>query len=498
MALKSFDLTKAADELDLYTDRKLKSLYVEQDAFLDAVPLSVTEIDYDYWMLKKALSIASQVPGNDEIKHQHPTFMRVISLFCTWLQEQSFITGPNRIVEMPLGNGTLVNYPDAPTLLGKNPDCVLFVNGHDKSSQFIKTVVELTMQDPIDNKHIGKCIHYNEMILLVQPQRQFVISVVTNLKQAVFVQSFRPRGVDMSAGLISRPIGFEKSLEKILTLLFNESDYTGYTPLVVNIGGMRLTSFRFIGSGGTSHCYLSTTGDLIIKKFFFEEHFEQERLIYEHIRKRQQQQKWPDSHLMTWVDQDAEKLVLVFRGMGKPIQKNQYRSRKLILSMIDCLRELESLDIVHRDITRRHFMFREDSCLHVMLIDLGSAVVRSEKEIGYSGTAHLAANQVLSFIANREWYVPRFQHDWESFVKFLMIQFGYVTYSHLLALPFTCYEHVHKIEEFWIKTEEDLKKNDQDNVPSTSFVKLLQLCREPNTTLDLIQLQLEPILVTFN
>lgn len=54
-------------------------------------------------------------------------------------------------------------------------------------------VVELlfnkTTKKKIDDKHIGKVIHYNQEILICNPTREFIISAVSNLYDIMFIKT---------------------------------------------------------------------------------------------------------------------------------------------------------------------------------------------------------------------------------------------------------------------------------------------------------------------
>lgn len=116
--------------------------------------------------------------------------------------------------------------------------------------------IELTMEEQISNdkEHLGKAFIYNERILRHQPQRGFAITVVTNLKQFIFVQTTRnpphssPKyNYDLSPNFAYKPYGWA-----ILLRLFTTSGchLSGYNlPNIISCNNKSIHLLKsFIGS----------------------------------------------------------------------------------------------------------------------------------------------------------------------------------------------------------------------------------------------------------
>jgi serine/threonine protein kinase len=83
-------------------------------------------------------------------------------------------------------------------------------------------------------------------------------------------------------------------------------------------------------------------------------------------------------------------------------------SEKKLDEYFDCLKAISQFDIVHRDISNRHFM-RNSITKRLIIIDFGFAH-KYDMYACYSGAKKYAPNDILSGIFGHM-YKPIFMHD---------------------------------------------------------------------------------------
>lgn len=81
-----------------------------------------------------------------------------------------------------------------------------------------------------------------------------------------------------------------------------------------------------------------------------------------------------------------------------------------MFGILECVKELHELDIIHRDLTPNHFMKHPNG--EVILIDFGSAYfINSKQELDtskdditkfcrYNGSIEFAADQILEYLSD--------------------------------------------------------------------------------------------------
>lgn len=88
---------------------------------------------------------------------------------------------------------------------------------------------------------------------------------------------------------------------------------------------------------------------------------------------------------------------IVFTPLGRPLKKETKLTRKHIEEMFKCLRDLHKNDIIHRELSFKHFYLTNDEDFneYMFLIDFGSAIFEKDGEEFYSGNIQFAANEII-------------------------------------------------------------------------------------------------------
>jgi serine/threonine protein kinase len=103
---------------------------------------------------------------------------------------------------------------------------------------------------------------------------------------------------------------------------------------------------------------------------------------------------------MQLVRSDDSQKALVYTPVGKELKKGMLR-REHVLEMLDCVEELHSHNIIHRDLSPKHFLQRNDTG-SIFLIDFGSALFTSKQTLApvrYKGSLQFAAREILDCLA---------------------------------------------------------------------------------------------------
>lgn len=96
---------------------------------------------------------------------------------------------PKQIVNLLFGDFVLI-HEHKNLILNKRPDFSFAKKSNYNSLVYAPFLVELQIND-FDNKHLGKVMGYNTEILKFNPKRQFIISVLTNMKQIKLIRTER-------------------------------------------------------------------------------------------------------------------------------------------------------------------------------------------------------------------------------------------------------------------------------------------------------------------
>jgi serine/threonine protein kinase len=138
--------------------------------------------------------------------------------------------------------------------------------------------------------------------------------------------------------------------------------------------------------------------------------------------------------------------------------------------MFACVAALRQLDIVHRDLTPRHFLRCDNEALSashgLFLIDFGFAVLLplndddcQDREVTFCGSTYFAPTSLLqqlaaqpppTFISPPFLYTPQLAHDLESLVK---VCFACVYPDQLADLRRLDNKDTKSILQFWLQLE---------------------------------------------
>ena len=100
-----------------------------------------------------------------------------------------------KIIERMKPSGNLIMRHEEPLESLSRPDFIFIEKTAPVKINpvYASFVVELmlskTEKKTIDDKHIGKVIHYNSEILICNPTREFIISAVSNLYDIMFIKT---------------------------------------------------------------------------------------------------------------------------------------------------------------------------------------------------------------------------------------------------------------------------------------------------------------------
>lgn len=114
---------------------------------------------------------------------------------------------------------------------GRKPDYIFIKrSGPHKINLFYASFVVELMVKTLDYDHMGKTVLYNEEVLLSNPCRQFIISVLTNLLDMVLIKSevFQLNGQSIIMHRISQNINFWTVGYKYIIQMYNSPETTGY------------------------------------------------------------------------------------------------------------------------------------------------------------------------------------------------------------------------------------------------------------------------------
>jgi serine/threonine protein kinase len=102
-----------------------------------------------------------------------------------------------------------------------------------------------------------------------------------------------------------------------------------------------------------------------------------------------------------------DKMALVFTPVGKELKKGLLRTEHVI-EMLKCVEELNACNIIHRDLSPKHFFQRIDQD-SLFLIDFSSALVFEKKPTNeykcYKGSLQFAAQEILECIVEKRLHI---------------------------------------------------------------------------------------------
>jgi predicted Ser/Thr protein kinase len=355
-----------------------------------------------------------------------------------------------------------------------SPDFIVFNRDYVEHELGMMFVIELTMkEDDVDVSHITKVARYNENILASQGKRKHIVSIVTNLKYVVFVETLLDSDNTFKSSRTEPHVfvtqeqsdsRIKDGLDYLCSFLQNNRHYSYRAvpfqcPLKdfdVDASQGQMKIENYVGKGATSYVYQAKLGqrEYAVKIFDDENAFNTEKRILEEIKSLTSSD---DIDLFCRVKStgcSGSKSALIMEPYGsRRASRREYFTSENMARLFRALNALEKCKKVHRDIAPQHILL--DDYNRVFLIDFGFAVDVG-KQVTYAGRRHYAAKEILKELSessHQTIYTPKFAHDWESFLKTMLIIF----------LPDLCvdlhsYENYADILKFW----EDFEKDSDD------------------------------------
>jgi serine/threonine protein kinase len=259
---------------------------------------------------------------------------------------------------------------------------------------------------------------------------------------------------------LNQPGCFEGYLYLIAFL--NGSIDCGYeSPPEIMFKSMNINYLEYLSSGLTSSVYKGefmdkkTDRSFVIKQFNNKDYFDQELKIMNLISKSKNKnaKKFVINLIgeaIFKLDKQSTNCMLLSpfceqadRGNLTEIKLNEY---------FDCLKAISQFEIVHRDISNRHFM-RNSKTKRLIIIDFGFAHKCGEYT-SFSGSTTFAPNIILSG-AKGHFYKPNFMHDLESLVKMIFTNSFYSEFSPILS---KINHDFGKLFDFWYQIEESFSQ----------------------------------------
>jgi hypothetical protein len=352
------------------------------------------------------------------------------------------------------------------------------------------TIVELTSSPKLlsDHIHLGKQLYYNIALLNNQPEREYVISVLTNIDNVVFVRSLRKdNGIchevsksyesPLALFKVIQLLKSEKAEEKfgfhLPTILFPYPPPNPTHPVISPsyLTTKKLSLKRYISSGVSANVYTAVnpfqqsptlaSDDLVVKIFHNEDEFEEEKIITERIYQRLRDSLDHDflnPRLVLRVNYDLDSHSIIYYPFGYPLPKTPCYA----LEMCKCLAVLRQIGVVHRDIRPTHFvnLSLTTGQPHLMLIDFGFSYVipsTSKREpILFKGSSHFCPTHILCELTRNPFYhyIPELSHDLESLVKSIFCLSNRELENELRL----CGHDLEKTRQFWEKYEQLIQK----------------------------------------
>jgi predicted Ser/Thr protein kinase len=378
-----------------------------------------------------------------------------------------------------------------------SPDFIVFNRNYVERKFGMMFVIELSMKEKdVDYDHITRVARYNENILASQGHRKRIISMMTNLKYVVFVET-SVESDNTFKSYRTEPIVFVKQeqsdrkkfdgLDYLCSFLLNEDHYsykavTVECPLTdfdvdANQGPLKIE--KYVGKGATSYVFQAKLGqrEYAVKIFDDKKTCDTEERILKEIKMSLTSSD--DIDLFCRVKShgcSGFKQALIMEPFGRNASEIKDFTPENMARLFCALNALKKCNKVHRDIAPQHILL--DDYNRVFLIDFGFAV-DVDKEVIYAGRKKYAANEILRVLSessHQTMYTPKFAHDWESFLKTMLIIFLPNKFKSLHSC-----ETYAQILKFWEDFETDFKDSLKplfDSVRNddlTSFEKKFQI-----------------------
>ena len=123
----------------------------------------------------------------------------------------------------------------------KSPDFMFVEKTAPKNINPIYSSFVLVLSKYIDDKHIGKVIHYNQEILICNPTREFIISAVSNLHEIMFIKTEAAKKTHQFSTYNFWSVGI-KYLKQLIEMP-EKAGFTETSQLIIKIPRMYLILF---------------------------------------------------------------------------------------------------------------------------------------------------------------------------------------------------------------------------------------------------------------
>ena len=461
---------------------------------------------------------AAKKPKVKEDGDQHPAFHDLIrlSLSATTAEVDRVGYLPPLVVE---GVGKIVHCIYTTYLSGLSPDFSLFPIAYSRSAAACAFNIELQL-GTLDPEHKQRALTYNALAMQANPSRLFTLTAVTNLRQIMFVRTSRA-----SEGSDDFDVRYSIEYEvldagwELLLSIIRSTEWTGQFLPSLTCDGHSIEILEYLGAGVSSTVWTGqikrdlsavvvpghwSNAPVVCKTFTQEDMFERElrtwveidrriaasvtaavvgstsvppptRLIYRSSSRAQQQlavraHSLPSHSLSSSPSQSSKssyplhppRHTLFFTPVGVR-QLEDCKSQDAFRDMFSCLFGLRQLNIVHRDLTPRHFLRcdgdKSSASRGLFLIDFGFAVplpesaeARQAFSVPFCGSSHFAPTPVLAELAKKVplTYKPLLAHDLESLVK---VCFARRFADDVESLRKLDSNDADKIYDFWVALE---------------------------------------------
>ena len=308
---------------------------------------------------------------------QHDYFFKqIIAALNPLIENQHFI----------FKNGDLIHTYRDNFLKGYKPDFTLFESNNQSNVFYTKFFIELTMESyrlisnklkteslDKDHEHLGKVIHYNQLIMDADKERLFCSGALTNLKSAIFIQTTRVNSRYIHTQ--SKIFTMEEAIE-IIDYFLNENNADielGYSLPKLNFKidfAIKDYSVMEILGSGTSSIVFRTENNCVIKKYFTKRFYNKEKEILKRIHTN----KFKSFNIIELISSNGNNMTNLLSPICKPIEK-QF-SIDEIDQMFESLKQLYEKDIIHNNIKPNSFVIHSSK---IVLIDFCFAVHKYNK-----------------------------------------------------------------------------------------------------------------------
>lgn len=375
------------------------------------------------------------------------------------------------------------------------PDIAIHGSGNLQNHWECVFVIELQV-GKLDPSHKAKVVIYNEAILRLNPTRRFVISVLTNMVDVMFIKSTRSSVKTVSNHDYSHCYFYDTlnhddgdkcgpGLMKLVHCLESPST-VGFSPSIGFSDGnniFHIDSYLGHGSSGTVFQTLPV-GD---NQQRFAVKVYSNASISTIDKEAEMLTKFHGDKLFVQLHHhDRANNALILSPCGRPLDQltiNFPPSKESLNHLIAIVNQLRERKVVHRDISPNHFYYAAtDGIFQVFLIDFSSAV--NENEVTeFVGTSHFAAKEIYDHYNDKtaSVYTPLCRHDLESFVKCFIYSWASLVKGRMNKVLATIqtyrkankqFDELAMMREFWEETEKNIR------VSSSELYNLLIIARE--------------------